>query len=113
MTTHFFTLTLAGYDVADDRIANGLYDAGCDDANVSSTGGTIYVAFYRDAESYEAAVASAVAAVEGAGLGLTVVKVEPDDFDDQPEGARASGGKPGESAEGTNGRPRTTPAAGR
>jgi len=100
---HHFTLTLAGHDLVDERIANGLYEAGCDDGSPHSTGGVLYVGFDREAPSYDEAVASAKAAVEGAGLGLTVVKVEPDDF---------GGGAEGESDDDPKAQPETIPAAG-
>jgi hypothetical protein len=55
MQVHDFTLVLSGIPGLTDAVCDALFEAGCDDA-----------------------VQSAIAAVEGAGIGARVVRVEPD-----------------------------------
>lgn len=51
-----------------DEAANALYEAGCDDATPGVQAGVPVVAFDREAESLEEAMASAVRDVTAAGL---------------------------------------------
>ena len=71
-----FTLTLEGPDEFTVAMANALYEAGCDDASSHTSNGVHFGTFHREAGSFDEAVASARAAVEQAGVGLTVAGVE-------------------------------------
>jgi len=83
-----FSLILAGVDGVGAELENALYEAGCDDALLGSRGGVVFLDFDREAPSFFAAVVSAVADVGGAGLGLRVDRVEPDDLVTAAEIAR-------------------------
>lgn len=79
MPEYTFTLILDRDPTAgdDDELVGALYAAGCDDALFGSTDSTHYGEFDREADSLSAALASAIADVRSAGIG--VVHVEPDD----------------------------------
>lgn len=62
-----FVFTLDGDIDTYDRLENVLFEAGCSDATLSLRSGAIYLAFCREAVSYEEAVASAIADVAKAG----------------------------------------------
>ena len=74
MPTHHFTLIVDGADLQDESVVNGLFESGCDDALVGSTGGVQFLDFDRDAASLDEAVLSAVADVERMD-GIQVVRV--------------------------------------
>ncbi len=74
LKTHWFRLTVEGLDDWTDELVGRMLAAGCDDSSLGTCGGVHEAAFAREALSYDEAVASARAAVEG--LGLTVVRVE-------------------------------------
>lgn len=77
--TYSFTLFLRGPDVLSDENLDALYEAGCDDAVFGELDGAQYAAFDRDAETFTAALKSAMnltSAVDG----LEVVRVAPDEF---------------------------------
>jgi hypothetical protein len=64
MTTYHFTFTLAGIrELSDDEI-NALYEAGCDDATFSWSGGRVTADFSRVTESKEMARFSAIQQIE-------------------------------------------------
>lgn len=69
---HSFTLLLSGFDELTAEIENRLFDAGCEDATLGIQAGTPYLAFDRDAESFEEAMNSAIRDVEHSGLGIQV-----------------------------------------
>ena len=71
-----FTLTLSGPDIMNDAALNALFEAGCDDATFSAREGRQGASFDREANSFADAVGSAIADVEGAKLGLAVLRVE-------------------------------------
>ena len=48
-TSHEFVLVLSGVSDLDERVANALFEAGCDDATPSLRFGTVYLAFDRQA----------------------------------------------------------------
>ena len=72
VSTHNFTLIVEGADLQDEAVIDRLFNAGCDDAVVSSMDGVQRIDFDRDAASLDAAVLSAVADVERVG-GVRVV----------------------------------------
>lgn len=72
-----FTLVLSGATEITDELERGLLSAGCDDALLSSSEGVVRLDFDRDAESWGAAIASAIKAVEDSGLPIRVEKVVP------------------------------------
>ena len=89
MSTYNFTLILDGPIVIDDDEAlDRLYESGCDDASIgvramgsSSEEAPVQIAeFDREDGTFSNAVISAIRDIEGAGLGLQVHRVEPDDL---------------------------------
>ena len=73
-----FSIIASGLDPQADDFEARFYEVGCDDATVSFQKGHIILDFAREAESIDAALATAVAAVTKAGA--TVDRVEPDPF---------------------------------
>jgi hypothetical protein len=74
MENFSFTLQVAGIDTESDDYEDAFYGKSCDDALVTVIGGTMFLDFDREAESYDSAVTSAIRDVEQAGG--KVVKVE-------------------------------------
>ena len=62
-----FVFTLKGFNLEETDLDEKLYDAGCDDATIWSTGGRIYASFAREATSLEEAIESAKQDVAKAG----------------------------------------------
>lgn len=75
-----FTLVLDGVDDNTHGLEDALFEAGCDDALINFRNGTVYLDFDREESSLEAAVLSAIRAVEGCGLGAKVIRILPDDL---------------------------------
>ena len=75
-----FSLVMHGASELTPEIADALYEAGCDDALVGSRDGVLFAEFDREARSSAEAILSAVRQVESAGVGLTVLRVEPDEL---------------------------------
>jgi len=75
---HSFTLVNEGVSLSspDSAAADALYEAGCDDALLVSHGVEQQIIFDRDADTFAAAVASAINAVETAVVGARVIRVE-------------------------------------
>jgi hypothetical protein len=75
MKTFEFTILLA--DIADmtPELANQLFEAGCSDGSPLSSDGVAAVGFDRKARSLEAAIPSAIADVEKAGLAVPSVQL--------------------------------------
>lgn len=69
---HEFVLVLAGVDALDERVANALFEAGCDDATPSLRYGTVYLTFDREAVSLRSAILTAIRDVLRAGIGAKV-----------------------------------------
>ncbi len=65
---HEFTLILGGAAELNSAVMDALFEAGCDDATVSSQGGRISLDFDRSAPSMRDAVVSAIADVHKAGM---------------------------------------------
>jgi hypothetical protein len=75
--SHEFTLILSVEDVTDDQ-CNALYDAGCDDGTISTSGRVTRIDFCRDALTLEEAIRSAIGNVNAAGLQVARVEIEAD-----------------------------------
>jgi len=75
-----FTLTLDGVEELTFEVIDRLFEAGCDDATFGTRCGTHFATFHRDAPSAMEAMISAIEDVEGARIGLRVVRVEPDEL---------------------------------
>lgn len=75
---HSFAVVIDGVDLTspDSSDADALYEAGCNDALLTSSGSTQRAVFDREAPSFAAAVASAITAIESAVPGARVVGVE-------------------------------------
>jgi hypothetical protein len=75
---HSFAVVIDGVDLTspDSSDADALYEAGCNDALLTSLGRTQRAVFDREAPSFAAAVASAITAIESAVPGARVVAVE-------------------------------------
>src|SRR5262245_37849327 len=86
-----FALILSGIDELTDDVLDRLYEAGCDDALLGVRDGVVFADFSREAESLTDAVLSATRDVKRAGVGATVVHVEPDEFVAMSEIARRLG----------------------
>jgi hypothetical protein len=78
MKNHSFTVSFSGldYDTPNINIEDLFYEAGCDDALLHSIGGKMYLAFDREALSYEQAVTSAIKDIESAHPDVKVTCVE-------------------------------------
>lgn len=64
MSTFSFTLIVDGPDLQDAEVVDALFEAGCDDALVGSSGGVQFLDFDREADTLGEAVLSAVGDVE-------------------------------------------------
>jgi len=75
---HSFAVVINGADLTspDSPDADALYEAGCDDALLTSSCGVQRAIFDREAPSFSAAVASAIAAIESSIPGARVVAIE-------------------------------------
>ena len=75
---HSFAVVIDGVDLTspDSPDADVLYEAGCDDALLTSSAGVQRAAFDREAPSFAAAVASAITAIESSIPGARVTAVE-------------------------------------
>jgi len=76
MKMYEFSIIASGLDPTAEDFESQFYDAGCDDALVAFQKGHIIVDFAREAESLDAAIASAIEAVNK--VGAKVDRVEPD-----------------------------------
>ncbi|WP_294534284.1 hypothetical protein [uncultured Rhodoblastus sp.] len=75
METFEFSIIASGLDPQADDFETRFFDAGCDDATVSFQKGRIIIDFMREAESFQAAISSAIDNVIAAGA--TIDHVEP------------------------------------
>ncbi len=74
MPTYEFRVVLGDVSLADESLAERLFEAGCDDGTLFSSDGVAAVGFAREAESLEDAVRSAVRDVMS--TGVRVARVE-------------------------------------
>ena len=83
MPVHHFTVIPVQADDHWDRfdeIADQLWDAGCDDSTPGISCGQLQIGFYREAETFNDAVRSAVAAVRSVGLEVDRIEIDRDDL---------------------------------
>ncbi len=79
MNHHQFTLILSGVSEITPELADALYAATGGDIELNMRDNVAYLEVDRSAASLHDAVASAISQVEGAGVGVRVVRVESDD----------------------------------
>jgi hypothetical protein len=72
---HEFTVILAQPEESEDD-AERLFEAGCDDGSISTSGGVTRIDFHRQAESLEAAMCAAVADVHRAGFQVARIEID-------------------------------------
>lgn len=90
---HFHLITNKTDVFTDEQLfdlSDRLYEAGCDDATVAVTNGTLYLSFDREADSYEDAVLSALKDVENV-QGLRVMSVDAGDWVGLTDAAELAG----------------------
>jgi hypothetical protein len=78
MKTHRFTLILSGVAEVTPELADALYDATNGDIEFNVRDGVAFLEVTRAAPTLRHAVTSAIREVEGARLGVRVVRVESD-----------------------------------
>ena len=76
MNTHQFTLVLAGVAEITPELADSIYSATGGDIEFNMRDDVAYIEFDRAADTLKDAVRFAIAQVEGAGVGVRVVRVE-------------------------------------
>ena len=86
-----FSAVASGIDPFSADFEDRFFDDGCDDATISLQRGAIILAFSREAESFGAAVASALADIARAGAGAVPERVEPDHLVSLSDIARRAG----------------------
>lgn len=78
MRTYRFIVTLGRGAEHSDDLADALFEAGCDDGTLWSTGDVVQIGFSREAESLEGAIRSAITDVGKAGCTVSEVRMEAD-----------------------------------
>lgn len=78
--TQQFSLVLSGVDENTPNLEDALYEAGCDDALINFSNGTVSIDFDRKADSIENAIISAIHEVEQANIGAAVESVTPEPY---------------------------------
>jgi hypothetical protein len=91
MKKYSFTLILTGIDDLTDDVANALFEAGCDDATPSESGGVVRLGFDREAKTLKDAILSAIRDVKKANIGADVGRVDVEGFVTQSGIARRIG----------------------
>jgi len=76
MKTHAFTLILSGVADITPELADALYESTHGDIELSQRDGVAFLEFERQAATLRDAVTTAIREVEGAGVGVRVVRVE-------------------------------------
>ena len=76
---HDFALILARPEESEED-ADRLYDAGCSDGSISTSGGVTRVDFHREGDSLEAAIRSAVADVNRAGFPVARIEIDSPEY---------------------------------
>jgi hypothetical protein len=76
MKKHRFTLILSGVSELTPELANTLYEATDGDIEFNVRSGVAFLEFERQARTLRDAITSAIQDVEGAGIGVRVVRVE-------------------------------------
>lgn len=78
MTNHQFLLILTGVSDITPDLSDTLYEATGGDIEFNMRHGVAFLEFDRTASSLQEAVMSAIAQVEGCGVGVRVIRVETD-----------------------------------
>ena len=76
MKTHAFTLILSGVAEITPELADALYEATQGDVELNLRDGVAFLEFERPAATLREAVTTAIREVEGADVGVRVVRVE-------------------------------------
>ena len=76
MRKYEFSLILKGSPELTEKIADDLFDAGCDDGTPGTCDGVFSIDFHREAESLEAAINAAIKNVKAAGYDVERVEIE-------------------------------------
>lgn len=76
MKTHRFTLIVSGIAEITPELADSLYTATHGDIEMNLRDGVAFLEFERSASTLRGAVLSAIGEVEGAAVGVRVVRVE-------------------------------------
>jgi len=79
MNCHKFTLILSGISELTSELADGLFEATNGDIELNMRDGVAFIEFDRTAPTLREAILSGIADVDGAGLGVRVLRVETDD----------------------------------
>ena len=82
---HEFTLVLDGISELTPEIFDALFEAGCDDATISSRDGVVSLDFGRIAATMKDAIISAIRDVQKANIGARVLRVEGYELDSTQE----------------------------
>jgi hypothetical protein len=88
---HDFILVLDGITEITRTIEDALFQAGCDDATISSRSGRVFLSFTRGSPSLLDAILSAIRDVEAAEIGATILRVDDCNLVTQAEIARKIG----------------------
>jgi hypothetical protein len=78
MSTFQFTLILSGVEEITSSLADALYAATGGDIELNMRNNVAFVEFDRQAKTLQEAITSAIRQVEGAEVGVQVVRVESD-----------------------------------
>jgi hypothetical protein len=78
MSTFQFTLILSGVEEITSSLADALYAATGGDIELNMRNNVAFVEFDRQAKTLQEAITSAIRQVEGAEVGVRVVRVESD-----------------------------------
>ena len=76
MNKYDFTLVLADSLALTDKLADALFEAGCDDGTPGTCNGVFFIDFHREAHSLETAIRSAIEHVRTAGYEVARVEIE-------------------------------------
>lgn len=76
MKKYEFTLILKGPLELTEKIADELFEAGCDDGTPGTCNGVFSIDFHRESDSLEAAINSAIKNVKAAGYDVARVEIE-------------------------------------
>lgn len=77
MKEHEFTVLLATPEESESD-CDRLYEAGCDDGSISTSGGVTRIDFHRRANTLEEAIRSAIGDVQQAGVQVAQVLIQPE-----------------------------------
>jgi hypothetical protein len=78
MPMYDFAIVAAGSPELTDELAERLYEAGAEDCSAGTCDGVMSIDFHRDADSFEAAVRSAIGHMQAVGLTAARVVVDAD-----------------------------------